>query len=101
MIPRLVDSLSGLYLSDQFADVYFLVGLGSGSARVRVPAHRTLLAAHSEVFASMLYPPVAHLYCCPLSDSHARQAGADRKDFKTEWNEEDDIGSRDPCSFDS
>lgn len=45
------DSLKSLICSDRFADAVFLVGPDSQ----RMPVHKLILAAHSQVFADMLY----------------------------------------------
>lgn len=47
--------LGRLLSSEELADVHLLVGVASGSPRLRVPAHRLLLAAASPVLRALLF----------------------------------------------
>jgi len=47
-------ALAAIAGRDKFADVHFLVG--TGKEQRRVPAHRVVLAASSDIFEGMLYP---------------------------------------------
>eukprot|EP00823_Brevimastigomonas_motovehiculus_P000241 TRINITY_DN10348_c0_g1_i1.p1 TRINITY_DN10348_c0_g1~~TRINITY_DN10348_c0_g1_i1.p1 ORF type:complete len:520 (+),score=134.05 TRINITY_DN10348_c0_g1_i1:85-1644(+) len=49
-------ALGAIACRDMYADCYFLCG--SGREQRRVPAHRIVLAASSDVFEAMLYPLV-------------------------------------------
>lgn len=50
----LLDTLGGLQESEHLSDVHFLVGPPLSDRR-RIPAHRLILSARSEVFQRMLY----------------------------------------------
>jgi len=47
-------ALAAIAGREKFADVYFLVG--EGKDQRRIPAHRVVLAASSDIFEAMLYP---------------------------------------------
>jgi len=47
-------ALAAIAGRDKFADVHFLVG--TGKEQRRIPAHRVVLAASSDIFEGMLYP---------------------------------------------
>ncbi len=49
---EVANRLSSLCLSDKWADIYFLVGKEKPE---RIPAHKVILAARSEVFAAMFF----------------------------------------------
>lgn len=51
-LPTIGDRLHSFVAKNQFADVFFLVG----KDKERIPAHRMILAASSEVFRVTLYP---------------------------------------------
>jgi hypothetical protein len=58
-------------LPHRFADVYFLVGTGKDQRRI--PAHRVVLAAASDIFEAMLSPVVFP------EDVKDQKGGADAK----------------------
>jgi len=47
-------ALAAIAGRDKFADVHFLVG--TGKEQRRIPAHRVVLAASSDIFEGMMYP---------------------------------------------
>jgi len=49
--PSVADSLHAICCTEKFADVHFIVG----QSRSRVPGHKSILAARSDVFAAMLF----------------------------------------------
>ena len=51
----LLETFAALYNSETLSDVHFLVGV---KEKKRIPAHRLVLSARSEVFERMLYGPM-------------------------------------------
>lgn len=53
---QILQNVGEFYLNEKNSDVHFLFGLDDNSiSTVRVPSHKFLLAAESDVFEAMLY----------------------------------------------